>query len=91
MAIASSSLELIGMRGGLGCVPGVRLAGVHAGIKPRKRDLALVLFDTPQSCASVVTTNEIKAAPLLVSAEHLALSPAMRAIVCNSGCANACT
>ncbi|MFY9859236.1 MAG: bifunctional ornithine acetyltransferase/N-acetylglutamate synthase, partial [Candidatus Cybelea sp.] len=65
----------------------MRLAGVHAGIKPRKRDLALVLFDTPQSCASVVTTNEIKAAPLLVSAEHLALSPAMRAVVCNSGCA----
>ncbi|HEY4440206.1 MAG TPA: bifunctional glutamate N-acetyltransferase/amino-acid acetyltransferase ArgJ [Candidatus Elarobacter sp.] len=91
MAIASSSLELIALRGGLGCVPGVRLAGVHAGIKPRKRDLALVLFDTPQSCASVVTTNDIKAAPLLVSAEHLGLSPAMRAIVCNSGCANACT
>lgn len=91
MVIASSSPDLIGLRGGLGCVPGVRLAGVHAGIKPRKRDLALVLFDTPQSCASVVTTNEIKAAPLLVSAEHLALSPAMRAVVCNSGCANACT
>ena len=75
LAIASSSLELIALRGGLGGVPGVRLAGVHAGIKPRKRDLALVLFDTPQSCASVVTTNEIKAAPLLVSAEHLALAP----------------
>jgi glutamate N-acetyltransferase/amino-acid N-acetyltransferase len=91
LAIASSSLELIALRGGLGCVPGVRLAGVHAGIKPRKRDLALVLFDMPQSCASVVTTNEIKAAPLLVSAEHLEASAAMRAVVCNSGCANACT
>jgi glutamate N-acetyltransferase/amino-acid N-acetyltransferase len=66
--IAPSSLELIALRGGLGAVPGVRLAGVHAGIKPRKRDLALIAFDTPQSCASVVTTNEIKAAPLLVSA-----------------------
>jgi glutamate N-acetyltransferase / amino-acid N-acetyltransferase len=89
--IASSSLELIALRGGLGAVPGVRLAGVHAGIKPRKRDLALIVFDTPQSCASVVTTNEIKAAPLLVSAEHLRESPTMRAVVCNSGCANACT
>ncbi len=89
--IASPSFELIALRGGLGAVPGVRLAGVHAGIKPRKRDLALVVFDTPQSCASVVTTNEIKAAPLLVSAAHLRESPAMRALVCNSGCANACT
>ncbi len=89
--IASPSFELIGLRGGLGAVPGVRLAGVHAGIKPRKRDLALVVFDAPQSCASVVTTNEIKAAPLLVSAAHLRESPTMRAVVCNSGCANACT
>jgi glutamate N-acetyltransferase/amino-acid N-acetyltransferase len=87
----SSSFELISLRGGLGAVPGVRLAGVHAGIKPRKRDLALVVFDTPQSCASLVTTNEIKAAPLLVSAAHLRESPTMRAVVCNSGCANACT
>jgi glutamate N-acetyltransferase/amino-acid N-acetyltransferase len=89
--LAQSSLELISLRGGLGIVPGVRLAGVHAGIKPRKRDLALIAFDAPQNCASVVTTNEIKAAPLLVSAAHLAQSPTMRALVCNSGCANACT
>jgi glutamate N-acetyltransferase/amino-acid N-acetyltransferase len=90
--IAPSSLEsLVPLRGGLGAVPGVRLAGVHAGIKPRKRDLALVLFDAPQVCASVVTTNEIKASPVLVSAEHLAIAgQRMRALVCNSGCANAC-
>lgn len=89
--LAQSSLDLISLRGGLGAVPGVRLAGVHAGIKPRKRDLALIAFDAPQSCASVVTTNEVKAAPLLVSAQHLAQSRSMRALVCNSGCANACT
>ncbi|HVR46770.1 MAG TPA: bifunctional glutamate N-acetyltransferase/amino-acid acetyltransferase ArgJ [Candidatus Binatia bacterium] len=89
--LAQSLLELISLRGGLGAVPGVRLAGVHAGIKPRKRDLALIAFDGPQTCASVTTTNEIKAAPLLVSAAHLAQSPTMRALVCNSGCANACT
>ena len=84
--------QLIAMRGGLGAVPGVSLAGVHAGIKKRKRDLALLAFDVPQVCASVITTNEIKAAPLLVSREHLAQRGAeMRALVCNSGCANACT
>lgn len=83
--------RLIAQRGGLGAVPGVKLAGVHAGIKPRKRDLALIAFDLPQVCASVVTTNEIKAAPVLVSAEHIARTGVMRALVCNSGCANACT
>ncbi len=82
--------RLVSLRGGLGAVAGVRLAGVHAGIKPRKRDLALVAFDTDQHCASVVTTNEIKAAPVIVSAAHLNQVPA-RAFVCNSGCANACT
>lgn len=89
---AATEPRLLAMRGGLGNVPGVRLAGVHAGIKPRKRDLAVIAFEQPQVCASVITTNEIKAAPLLVSAEHLTASgSAMRAVVCNSGCANACT
>jgi glutamate N-acetyltransferase / amino-acid N-acetyltransferase len=83
--------QLIEMRGGLAAVPGVRLAGVSAGIKSRKRDLALIVFDKPQVCASVVTTNEIKAAPVVVSAEHIASGTLMRALVCNSGCANACT
>src|SRR5580658_1207327 len=84
--------RLIELRGGLGAVPGVRLAGVHAGIKKRKSDLALVAFGAAQHCASVITTNEIKAAPLLVSAAHIeACGEHMRALVCNSGCANACT
>src|SRR5580693_2186055 len=87
-----SKARLIEVRGGIGAVPGVRLAGVHAGIKKRKRDLALLAWSEPQHCASVITTNEIKAAPLLVSEEHLAHAGAhARALVCNSGCANACT
>ena len=90
--LLDDDVRLVAVRGGLGAVPGVRLAGVHAGIKARKRDLALVTFDEAQVCASVVTTNEIKAAPVIVSAEHLEKSStAMRAVVCNSGCANACT
>ena len=88
---SSPEVRLVALRGGLGAVPGVRLAGVHAGIKPRKRDLALVAFDAPQGCASVVTTNEIKAAPVTVTASSIASGSAMRAFVCNSGCANACT
>ncbi|HKU66706.1 MAG TPA: bifunctional glutamate N-acetyltransferase/amino-acid acetyltransferase ArgJ [Candidatus Baltobacteraceae bacterium] len=92
MLALQSEPRLIALRGGLGVVPGLRLAGVHAGIKKRKRDLAVIAFDAPHVCASVITTNEIKAAPLIVSREHLAQNGAsMRALVCNSGCANACT
>ncbi|MGH7729051.1 MAG: bifunctional glutamate N-acetyltransferase/amino-acid acetyltransferase ArgJ, partial [Vulcanimicrobiaceae bacterium] len=83
---------MIELRGGLGAVPGVRLAGVHAGIKKRKGDLALIAFDSPVFGASVITTNELRAAPLLVSEQHLAASgEKLRALVCNAGCANACT
>jgi glutamate N-acetyltransferase / amino-acid N-acetyltransferase len=89
---SDETLRLVSMRGGLGCVPGVRMAGVHAGIKPRKRDLALVVFDAPQTCASAITTNDIKAAPVLITRDNLETHGAsMQAIVCNSGCANACT
>lgn len=92
MIALQSEPRLVALRGGLGIVPGVRLAGVHAGIKKRKRDLAVIAFDGPQVCASVITTNEIKAAPLLISREHVGQNgAAMRALVCNSGCANACT
>jgi glutamate N-acetyltransferase/amino-acid N-acetyltransferase len=90
--IETQTPRLVALRGGLGSVPGVRLAGVHAGLKKRKRDVALIVFDAPQVCASVITTNEVKAAPLLVSREHVdAWGTQMRAVVCNSGCANACT
>lgn len=92
LTLSPDAVRLVALRGGLGNVPGVRLAGVHAGIKKRKRDLALIAFDSPRVCASVITTNEIKAAPLLVSRDHLdASGTQMRALVCNSGCANACT
>jgi glutamate N-acetyltransferase / amino-acid N-acetyltransferase len=86
------SVRLIEVRGGLGAVPGVRMAGVHAGIKKRKSDLALIALPGPHICAQVITTNEIKAAPLLATSANLeADGDAIAAIVCNSGCANACT
>src|SRR5579871_1687628 len=90
--LSAESIRLIEVRGGLGAVPGVRLAGVHAGIKKRKTDLALIALPGPHVCAEVITTNEIKAAPLLATTAALAADgDAIAAIVCNSGCANACT
>ena len=93
--IAPSQPELqeriVALRGGIGSVSGVRLSGVHAGIKRRKRDLALIAFEREQACAAVVTTNDVQAAPIVISNEHLASGLGVRAVVCNSGCANACT
>ncbi|GAC1409093.1 MAG: bifunctional glutamate N-acetyltransferase/amino-acid acetyltransferase ArgJ [Candidatus Velthaea sp.] len=88
----ADAVRLIEVRGGLGAVPGLRMAGVHAGIKKRKTDLALIALGGPHVCAQVITTNEVKAAPLLVSGSHLDFDgESMSAIVINAGCANACT
>jgi len=89
---SAEAVRLIEVRGGLGAVPGVRMAGVHAGIKKRKTDLALIVLDGPHVGASVITTNEIKAAPLIASEGHLEFDgESMAAMVVNAGCANACT
>jgi glutamate N-acetyltransferase/amino-acid N-acetyltransferase len=69
---------------------GFRAAAVAAGIKPDRPDLALLAADGPCTAAGVFTTNRAKAAPVVVSAEHLQSGTA-RAIVVNAGCANAAT
>lgn len=70
---------------------GFSAAGIAAGIKPKKKkDMALLVSDIPAVSAAVFTTNQIKAAPVLWDVrvvEH----PTARAIVMNSGIANACT
>ena len=79
--------------GGVATARGFRAAGISAGIKATKKpDLALVVSDTPATAAAVFTLNKVQAAPVLLSKEHLAKSGGIvRAIVVNSGCANACT
>jgi glutamate N-acetyltransferase/amino-acid N-acetyltransferase len=79
--------------GGVTTPLGFRAAGVAAGIKANNGlDLALIVSETPAQAAAVFTTNLAVAAPVVVSREHLARSGGTaRAIVVNSGCANACT
>lgn len=79
--------------GGVTAPAGFRAAGLHCGIKASgKPDLALLVSDVPATAAAVFTTNMAQAAPVLVSQEHLAASGGRaRAVVTNSGCANACT
>jgi glutamate N-acetyltransferase/amino-acid N-acetyltransferase len=81
------------LSGGVTLPTGFRAAAVSAGIKPTKRlDLALLVSDRPAAAAAVFTTNKAQAAPVLVSREHLERTGGTaRAIIVNSGCANACT
>jgi glutamate N-acetyltransferase / amino-acid N-acetyltransferase len=82
--------------GGITAPAGFKAAGVYAGIKPPTHawplDVMLMTADRPVSAAAVFTTNKTIAAPVVVSRENLERSNGhVRAIVCNSGCANACT
>ena len=74
-------------------VKGWRAAGVACGIKKNGAlDLALLVSDRPASCAGVFTTNRFQAAPVLYDREAILADPrGVRAVVANSGCANACT
>jgi glutamate N-acetyltransferase/amino-acid N-acetyltransferase len=74
---------------------GFRAAAVAAGIKKTREalDLALIFSDSPATTAAgVFTTNRVAAAPVLLSRQNLVDSRGRcRAIVVNSGNANACT
>jgi glutamate N-acetyltransferase / amino-acid N-acetyltransferase len=79
------------MSGGVTTPRGFRAAGVSAGIKANNGlDLALIVSDTPATASAVFTLNKAPAAPVLVSRQHIQHGTA-RAVVVNSGCANACT
>ncbi|MFJ8260540.1 bifunctional glutamate N-acetyltransferase/amino-acid acetyltransferase ArgJ [Rummeliibacillus sp. NPDC094406] len=80
----SASLNIISPKG-------FKAAGIHCGVKHKKKDLAILVSDVPANVAGVFTTNVIKAAPLLLSKEVVHNTGKMQAIIVNSGNANACT
>ncbi len=91
--MSGSTLETFEMvAGGVTTPAGFRAAGVSAGIKAKGLDLALLVSDREATAAAVFTTNRAQAAPILVSHDHLTASGGVvRAVIVNSGCANACT
>jgi glutamate N-acetyltransferase/amino-acid N-acetyltransferase len=76
--------------GGVTFARGYRAAAVNCGIRSRRNDLALLVSDGPASAAGLFTTNRVQAAPVKLCRERVARGVA-RAIVVNSGNANACT
>ncbi|MBO8442298.1 MAG: bifunctional glutamate N-acetyltransferase/amino-acid acetyltransferase ArgJ [Spirochaetes bacterium] len=69
---------------------GYSYAGIHAGLKKRKKDMALIVSDRMATSAAAFTTNVVKAAPVIYDMGILKGGKA-QAILVNSGNANACT
>jgi glutamate N-acetyltransferase/amino-acid N-acetyltransferase len=81
------------VKGGVTSAQGFLAGAVFAGIKASNKgreDMALVASEVPAAAAGVFTTNRVKAAPVRVSKAHLKAKFA-RAVLLNSGNANACT
>lgn len=77
--------------GGITAAKGFRAAGMNAGIRPgkTKNDLALIVSDSLCTAAGLFTRNKVKAAPVLLDIETVKSGKA-KAIIANSGIANAC-
>ncbi|HHY21880.1 MAG TPA: bifunctional glutamate N-acetyltransferase/amino-acid acetyltransferase ArgJ [Bacilli bacterium] len=70
---------------------GFKATGVYAGVKKKRLDLGAIVCDVPASSAAVYTLNNVQAAPLKVTKESIAKEGKLRAVIVNSGNANACT
>jgi len=87
-----AKIELIDS-GGITSPQGFHAGATAAGIKPSakdKLDLGILFSEMPCVATGLFTANRIKAAPLVLCQERLQSGRA-RALVVNSGCANACT
>lgn len=78
--------------GGVTAAKGFRAAGVAAGIKyTGRRDMAMIFSETDAVAAATFTSNVVKAAPVKYDMKVVNDSPYVRAVVVNSGIANAAT
>lgn len=80
---------------GLCTAKGFKLGSAACDIRNKedykRLDLALIVSDVPATAAGVFTTNDAKAAPVLLDMRHIDAKRKVKAIVANSGNANACT
>jgi len=70
---------------------GFNAAGLHCGIKRKRKDLGWIVCEVPASAAAVYTMNAFQAAPLKVTRESLEKEDHLQVMLVNSGNANACT
>lgn len=78
--------------GGVTAPRGFLAGATYCGIKKAGRDLTVILSESPCAAAAVFTKNKVQAAPIAVNRRHLRMAGGQaRAVVVNSGNANACT
>lgn len=82
-------MEII--NGGVTAAKGYKAAGIYAGIKKKRKDMALVYSTVPARAAGTFTTNVVKAAPVKWDIKLIKEAKTVQAVVLNSGVANACT
>ena len=79
---------------GLNLVKGFKVGASACDIRGKndfnRLDTALIVSDVPATAAGVFTTNDVKASPVILDMARLSSSEKMRAIIANSGNANAC-
>ena len=82
------------IEGGVTAARGFRAAAIACGIKNpdvKRLDLTMIVSDTPAVTDAVFTTNQVRAGCVRVSMDHVRRETDIRAIIANSGNANACT
>lgn len=79
------------MDGGVTAAKGFQAAGIYAGIKKDKKDMALIYSEVPCVAAGTFTTNIVKAAPVKWDMDVVYNYQNAQAVIANSGVANACT
>ncbi len=88
----TTTASVLTVKGGITAPLAFQSAALHCGIKESDLDLVLLTANLPIPAAGLFTTNLVRAAPVILSQQHLKQSGGYaRGIVVNSGCANACT
>lgn len=77
--------------GGITAAGGFSASGIFAGIRKKRKDMALIYSEVPCRAAGTFTSNLVKAAPVKWDMKLVKNSPFVQAVVINSGVANACT
>ncbi|PAB60667.1 bifunctional ornithine acetyltransferase/N-acetylglutamate synthase [Anaeromicrobium sediminis] len=79
------------IKGGVISPKGFMASGIYSGVKRKRKDLSLIYCKGGTTTVGMFTTNKVKAAPVLVNEETLNKNNNIKALVINSGVANACT
>ncbi len=79
------------LNNGINSPKGFKSAGIHCGVKRKRKDLSIIVSKSPCQYAGVYTKNLVKAAPVIWNMERLNKNDLIFGVVINSGNANACT